>query len=209
MKQQFLNCMCSIVSSLQTAAEWGPKNGLWFVAAWSCTVRTILMWYYTDMNRQLHVPDFYPQGESPASMVDPRQFYLLSSRAKSGLPIPGPSHHTDSARSNFTITINIDALLYKTSNKASQSKEENITAWFSILFTAMQTLQLVMGELPLHEPGQGDLILIHMYIKCCLLNRPLLHLGKTHGKLPVWRKSQYKILGWVLNSLVSVTWWWW
>jgi len=163
-----------------------------------------------DVNRQLHVSDFYPQGESPSSMVDHRQFYPLSPRAKSGLPIRGPSHHTDSARSNFTITINIDALLYKTSNKTSQSKEENNTTWFSILFTAMQTLQLVMGEMPLHEPVQCDLTLIHLYIKCYLLNRPLLHLGKTHGKLFVWRNSQYKILGWVLNSLVSVIWWlWW
>jgi hypothetical protein len=107
MKQQFLNCMCSIMNSLQTAAEWGQKNGLWFVATWSCTVRMILMWYFTDVNLQLHVPEFYPQGESPASMVDPRQFYPLSPRAKSGLPIPGPSHHTDSARSNFTIKISI------------------------------------------------------------------------------------------------------
>jgi len=84
------------------------------------------MWYYTDVNRQLHLSDFYPQGDSPASMVDPRQFYPLWPRAKSGLLIPGPSHHTETARSGFMI-INIDALLYKTSHKASQCKEENIT----------------------------------------------------------------------------------
>jgi len=67
----------------------------------------------------------------------------------------------------------------------------------------MQTLQLVMGELPLHEPDKSYIILIHLYIKCCWLNMPLLRLGKIHGKLSVWGKPQYKILGWVLNSLLT------